>query len=116
MKHLNLLLPLILTAALTGAMPPAANGQETNAASAPPHIALEALVTEALEKNPELRFYEAEIAAAKAGRKSAGQLANPELNGSIGQKTVRGSGVRDEGVAWSVSVMQPFEWPGRIGL
>ena len=21
-----------------------------------------------------------------------------------------------EGVAWSVSVVQPFEWPGRIGL
>ena len=77
---------------------------------------LDALVADALAKNPELRFYEAEIAAAKAGRKTAGLLANPELNGSVGQKSVRGAGLSAEGVAWSVSVMQPFEWPGRIGL
>jgi outer membrane protein, heavy metal efflux system len=77
---------------------------------------LEHLVADALAKNPELRFYEAEIAAAKAGRKTAGLLANPELSGSVGQKSVRAAGLSAEGVAWSVSVMQPFEWPGRIGL
>jgi cobalt-zinc-cadmium efflux system outer membrane protein len=79
-------------------------------------VALDALVSEALCKNPELKFYEAEIAAAKAGRKTAGLLANPEVNGSAGRKTVRGGGLSAEGVAWSVSVAQPFEWPGRIGL
>src|SRR6185503_18340364 len=79
-------------------------------------ITIPALVAEALERNPELKFYEAEITAAKAGRKTAGLFANPELNGSVGQKTVRGSGLSSEGVAWSVSVLQPFEWPGRIGL
>jgi cobalt-zinc-cadmium efflux system outer membrane protein len=79
-------------------------------------VTLEMLVSEALEKNPELKFYQAEIAAAKAGRKTAGLLANPELSGSAGQKTVRGAGLSAEGVAWSVSVVQPFEWPGRIGL
>lgn len=79
-------------------------------------VSLETLVAEALERNPELKFYEAEIAAARAGRRSASLPANPELGGSVGQKTVRGGGVSDEGVAWSVSVMQPFEWPGRIGL
>jgi cobalt-zinc-cadmium efflux system outer membrane protein len=79
-------------------------------------VRLEALVAEALERNPELKFYEAEIAAARAGRKSAGLLANPELGGSVGHKTVRGGGLSDEGLAWSVSVMQPFEWPGRLGL
>ena len=63
-----------------------------------------------------LNFYEAEIAAAKGGRKTAGLLANPELSGSVGNKTVRGGGMRAEGVAWSVSVAQPFEWPGRLGL
>jgi cobalt-zinc-cadmium efflux system outer membrane protein len=77
---------------------------------------LDALVADALAQNPEFKFYEAEIAAAKAGRKTAGLLANPELNGSLGRKTVRGSGLSSEGVAWSVSVVQPFEWPGRIGL
>ncbi|TPW00884.1 MAG: outer membrane efflux protein, partial [Alphaproteobacteria bacterium] len=77
---------------------------------------LDALVNEALEKNPELKFYEAEITAAKAGRKTAGLFANPELIGGVGQKTVRGGGLSAEGVMWSVSVVQPFEWPGRIGL
>lgn len=77
---------------------------------------MEALVAEALEQNPELKFYEAEIAAVKAGRKSAGLLANPEVSGGVGQKRVTGGGLSDEGIAWSVSVMQPFEWPGRLGL
>lgn len=81
-----------------------------------PTTSLEVLVTEALEKNPELRFYEAEIEAARGGRKQAGTFPNPEVSGSAGQKTVRGSGLSDEGVAWSASVVQPFEWPGRIGL
>jgi len=90
----------------------AAEEEATNAAA----TTLDALVADTLAKNPELKFYEAEIAAAKAGRKTAGQLGNPELSSNLGQKTVRGSGLSVEGVAWSVSVAQPFEWPGRIGL
>lgn len=81
-----------------------------------PALMLDMLVAEALEKNPELKFYEAEIAAAKGGRKTAGQWPNPEVSGSMGQKSVRGSGLSAEGLAWSASVVQPFEWPGRIGL
>lgn len=77
---------------------------------------VESLVSEALAKNPELQFYEAEMVAARAGRLSAGRLANPELSGTVGQKTVRGGGLGGEGVAWSVAVVQPFEWPGRLGL
>ena len=69
----------------------------TNAAT------LDALVAETLEQNPELKFYEAEILAAKGGRKTAGLLANPEVSGSVGNKTVRGGGLSAEGVAWSVS-------------
>lgn len=113
MKRLNFGWPLFLTAALVGAMTPTARSQETNST---PSLSLDALVSEALEKNPELKFYEAELAAARAGRKTAGLPANPEVSGSVGQKTVRGGGVSAEGVAWSVSVVQPFEWPGRIGL
>jgi len=85
------------------------------ASSAAAHT-LDALVAEALEKNPELKFYDAEITAAKAGRKTAGLFANPELSGGVGQKRVTGGGLSAEGVAWSVSVVQPLEWPGRIGL
>ena len=107
---------LILAVALGSA----AHGAETNEASAvvPSTNAatLDALVAETLARNPELKFYEAEILAAKGGRKTAGLLANPEVSGSVGNKTVRGGGLSAEGVAWSVSVVQPFEWPGRIGL
>lgn len=77
---------------------------------------LQEVVIEALEKNPELNYYEAEIAAAKGGRKMAAQLSNPEISGSLGQKRNSGRGLGAEGMAWSVSVMQPFEWPGRISL
>ena len=87
-----------------------------SAASATVSLTLDALVAEALEKNPELKFYEAEIAAAKGGRKTAGAWANPELSGGVGQKRVTGGGLSAEGVAWSASIVQPFEWPGRIGL
>ncbi len=97
---------------------PLLRAQETVPANVPTNTShtLDALVAEALERNPELKFYEAEITAAKAGRKTAGLFANPELSGAVGQKTVRGGGLGAEGVAWSVSVVQPFEWPGRIGL
>ena len=90
----------------------------TNAPAVTNQMSLDSLVSEALEKNPELNFYRAEIMAAKAGRKSAGLLANPELSGTVGRKTSRdlASSLSGEGVAWSVSVVQPFEWPGRIGL
>lgn len=73
---------------------------------------LAALVNEALRSNPELTFYEAEIAAAKANRRTAGLWPNPELGAEAARMRMTG----DEGVAWSVSVMQPFEWPGRLGL
>ncbi len=79
-------------------------------------LTLDQLVAEALQKNPELQFYQAEIAAAKAGRKTAGLWPNPEASASVGQKTVRGAGLSAEGSAWSASIVQPFEWPGRIGL
>lgn len=97
-----------------------ARGAETNEppalAAATNAMTLDALVSEALAQNPELKFYEAELLAAKAGRKTAGQWANPEVSGSVGNKTVRGGGLSAEGVAWSASVVQPFEWPGRLGL
>jgi len=116
MKRWHCSWPLLLAAAFGGELALPTNGQETKSPPGANPSTLDALVADALVKNPELRFYEAEISAAKAGRKTAGLLANPEFNGSVGQKTVRGGGFSAEGVAWSVSVVQPFEWPGRIGL
>src|SRR5713226_5694072 len=77
---------------------------------------LEAVVADVLEHNPEVNFYSAEIAAAKGGARTAATWANPELSTTVGDKRVTGGGLAGEGVAWSVSVRQTFEWPGRIPL
>jgi cobalt-zinc-cadmium efflux system outer membrane protein len=79
-------------------------------------MTLEAVVADVLEHNPELSFYNAEIAAAKGGARTAATWANPDLSSTIGDKQVTDGGLSAEGVAWSVSVRQAFEWPGRIPL
>jgi len=104
MKILRSLFPLILALPLCAAEP-----------KPPAPITLDALVRQALAENAELKFYEAEIAAAKGERKAAGAWANPEIAGELGRKRVRGD-VSAEGTAWAVSVQQTFEWPGRISL
>ena len=81
-------------------------------------VPLETLVSETVAKNPELKFYEAEIAAAKGGRMTAGEWANPELSAELGGKFVRdlaGNKI-GSGPVWSVSLAQTFEFPGRINL
>lgn len=106
--------------AVLAALARGAVAAEQAAPPAPPTnagpIALEALVAEVVEHNPELNFYRAEIAAAKGEQRTAATWANPEVATTLGQKSVRGRGVSAEGVAWSVSVQQTFEWPGRIPL
>jgi cobalt-zinc-cadmium efflux system outer membrane protein len=78
----------------------------------------DAVVRQALEKNPELNFYAAGIAAAKGGVKTAGTIRNPELNTQAGYKNARDKSgdTLGEGAAWSLSVNQAFEYPGRIAL
>lgn len=82
-----------------------------------PH-GIEEFVAEAVARNPEVKFYEAEIAAAKGERKIAGAFPNPELNGDVGHKRARDTAgtLAGEGVAWSVGLSQTFEWPGRLAL
>ena len=79
-------------------------------------LTLETLVTDVLEHNPELNFYSAEIVAAKGQARTAAIWANPDLFSTIGGKRVTGDGPAGEGIAWTVSVRQTFEWPGRIPL
>jgi len=83
-----------------------------------PGVTLDALVAEALAKNPELKFYEAEIAAARGQRRQTGTLPNPELSAELGSKSVRDlSGNKlGDGAVWAVSVAQTFEFPGRVSL
>lgn len=98
-----------------GALKTAENSSPGAVGAAKP-VSIRELVMESLANNPELRFYEAEVKAARAGRKSAGLWPNPELSGELGRKAVRGDDLHAEGLAWSVAVLQPIEWPGRIGL
>jgi cobalt-zinc-cadmium efflux system outer membrane protein len=86
------------------------------AADAP--VSLDALVTDAVARNSELAFYAAEIDAARAGLRGAGLRAEPELTVSAGRKRVTDPAgmLVGEGTAWSVSLAQTFEWPGRIAL
>jgi hypothetical protein len=49
----------------------------------------EALVKQALQRNPELNFFAAEIAAAKGAVRTAGTLRNPEVNSEFGYKKIR---------------------------
>ena len=75
-------------------------------------------MTEVLERNPELAFYRAEIAAAKGEQRTATVLPNPELATTLGSKRAKDAvgNVLGEGAAWSVALQQPFEWPGRLAL
>lgn len=95
--------------------PEAAAAQTAIPAPAPP-ITIDALVAEALERSPELGFYRAEIAAARGQQLTSGGHTNPDLSGAIGQKRVSQGPAISDGLVWSVSVKQTFEWPGRISL
>ena len=88
------------------------------AETATPALTPDTLAAEVTAAHPELRFYEAELAAARAGVRSAGTLANPELSVSVGHKRTRdpAGALAGEGTAWSVSLAQTFEWPGRLAL
>ncbi len=83
-----------------------------------PETTIDALVAEALARNPELNFYVAEIAAARGERRTAAQWSYPELSTNIGgihYNDLNGNSL-GTGPAWSLSATQRFEYPGRIAL
>jgi cobalt-zinc-cadmium efflux system outer membrane protein len=87
-----------------------------SAAAKPRSIA--SLVEEAYLKNPELHFYEQEIAVAQGDRRTAGTWPNPDLSGQFGAKVYNSLGGRYEGTGpvWTVSLAETFEFPGRVTL
>lgn len=103
---------------LVGLLLLALPGRAQTAAEQSASASIQIIVGDIIAKNPELAFYEAEIDAAKAGRKAAGTRENPELSLAVGRKRVTDAGgtLAGEGTAWSVSVSQTFEWPGRLSL
>ena len=108
---IRMLLSLIL-------IPGAIHAADPASPPAPSPASIEALVTEVLSQNPELRYYDAELTAARAQLKTAAQLPPPEVNASLGRKrtTDLTGTLAGEGTAWSAGVSQTFEWPGRLGL
>jgi cobalt-zinc-cadmium efflux system outer membrane protein len=86
------------------------------AEASPAPTNLDALVASVVARHPELAFYEAELAAARAEGRAARAWSDPELSVSFGRKSVSEAGLSREGAAWSVSLAQTFEWPGRITL
>ena len=82
----------------------------------PVPLTIENLVSQTLARNPEIKYYQAEIAVAKAARSTAGKPANPQLSLDLGQKRVSNGDARHEGLAYAVTLAQPVEWPGRLGL
>ena len=76
------------------------------------------LVQKALQRNPELTFFVAEIAAAKGAVRTAGTVRNPELSSEVGYKnTHENSGAASgDGAIVALSLSQTFDYPGRIAL
>jgi outer membrane protein, heavy metal efflux system len=76
------------------------------------------LVKQALQRNPELNFFVAEIAAAKGAVRTAKTVRNPELNTELGYKNSRenSGGASGDGAILALSFSQTLEYPGRIAL
>src|SRR6478735_7386443 len=80
-------------------------------------LAPDVVVREITSQNPELQFYRDELAAAQANARIAATRPPAELALQGGAKRVSGpDGLSAEGIAWSVSVSQTFEWSGRLAL
>src|ERR1044071_1610056 len=78
----------------------------------------EALVREALQRNPELNFFVAEIGSNKGAARTAGTVRNPEFSSELGDKNSRDNsgGRSSDGAVVALSFSQTVEYPGRIAL
>ncbi|MBL9146054.1 MAG: TolC family protein [Verrucomicrobiaceae bacterium] len=71
------------------------------------------IVASAVAHNPEIAFYEAQLAIAKGQRIDAGKQSNPTLTTELSRWSVKDTG---DGPAWQAAISQTFEWAGRLGL
>ncbi len=99
-------------------LPPPPGPSTAPAAPARRAFTLRELVDDTLAFNPELKFYEAEISAAKGQHRRAGEWPNPTLGVELGQKRATDASnlLVGEGLAWSVSISQTFDFTGRPAL
>ena len=79
---------------------------------------VESLVAQALAHNAELKFYAAEVAAAKGQRTQAGLWKNPEVSGEYGTRRISDTEgtLQGDGFTRSVALSQTFEFPGKGSL
>ncbi len=79
---------------------------------------IESLVAQALAHNAELKFYMAEVAAAKGQRTQAGLWKNPEVSGEYGSRRISDTdgALQGDGFTRSVALTQTFEFPGKGSL
>ena len=76
------------------------------------------LVKQALQRNPELNFFVADITAARGAVRTSGTIRNPELTTETGYKNSRekSGGTTGDGAVLALSISQTIEYPGRIAL
>ncbi|MFO1485078.1 MAG: TolC family protein [Verrucomicrobiaceae bacterium] len=81
-------------------------------------VSVNSLVQQVLATHPELRFYEAQVDLAGAGKTKAGEIKNPDLMTGVGNWRLRelDTGYLANGPTWAVQLTQQFEWPGRLSL
>lgn len=101
-------------ALFVGAMTPvAAQAQDATAMS------LDRLAQDVVANNPERQFYQRQIETAGIERSAAGRWADPEAVVEFGQRSAndRATGaLLGDGQTYSVSIVQPIEFGGRIAL
>jgi cobalt-zinc-cadmium efflux system outer membrane protein len=81
-----------------------------------PGATVEDLVARALDANPEVLFYEAQIKAAEAGVRAAGRWKNPELDVQSGLKRAWSGAAYENGHVLYATLSQRIEFPKRIEL
>ncbi|MFD1949720.1 TolC family protein [Sphingomonas arantia] len=99
-------------ALLVAAIPLPAAAQTTG-------LSLDRLVQDVVANNPERQFYQRQIETAGVERSAAGRWADPEAVVEFGQRTAddRTTGAPlGDGLTYTVSIVQPIEFGGRIAL
>lgn len=77
---------------------------------------MDALIGEVLAHNPELKGVEADVAAAKGARQTAGQWKNPDFSIMYANRQVMSVGAYGKGFSDSIGITQTFEFPGKATL
>ena len=79
-------------------------------------LSVSEIAAQVVASNPEIAFYKEAITGANFDREFAAKWNDPELSFDVGYKRNKDGRDIENGAVWQVSVMQTFEWSGRISL